>query len=136
MTSKLDGKVMEDVMKRAEQNIREIDPGGKVSLVRANSIEVFQRALRYGEAFGLRKDGVDITYVDGSHYSLDVWGDCRFAFWATKPGGWIILDDVRQKRPKPNHVSDGLYMFLAELGRGRLEKIAEGRYAECYRKLG
>lgn len=145
-TSKLDEQHMEEVKRRAYRNVQKVGDvcrvtgaieewTNKCQLVRGNSDEVLHRMLKRGGFAGVARESVDLCLVDGNHYALPVLSDCRLVWQLLKPGGVMMMDDVRNDIPKgDDHVEAGLRMFLEEPGHP-VEKIWESRYMEAYRKV-
>ena len=136
MSTKISGEKMEQVMRRAHQNI---EPWtgvfrNKCTLIRGNSAEVLRLMLknRYGYC-GIEKGSVDLCMVDGDHNELGVLDDCRLVWQLLKPGGWMLCDDVENDKLKEHHVKQGLQMFLAETPEA--EMLWKHEYVECYRKV-
>jgi len=135
MTTKLSGADMEEVMRRAHQNIEPWTGvfGNKCTLVRGNSAEVLRLMLKNHHGFlGIKRGNVDLCMVDGNHNELGVLDDCRLVWQLLKPGGQMLLDDVENDHEKEHHVKHGLAMFLAETPEA--ESVWKHGYVECYRK--
>ncbi len=137
-TTKLSEGDMELVKQRALYNIArwsfaaEGGSHGKCELHRANSAEILRRMVgRHGFA-GITKGSVDLCMVDGNHNALAVLDDLRLVHQLMKVGGWILLDDVENDRPKVDHVREGLDMWLVEVGGDDVSQVWKHKYMECY----
>lgn len=130
MTTKLDAAIMEGVRCRARHNLRPWWESGSCELVRGNSAEVLRKMCGRG-FLDITKESVDLCMVDGNHNALAVWDDCRLVYKLLRPGGWMLLDDVENDKPKQDHVKQGLGMFLNEQP---MQQVFKHRYMEVYRK--
>lgn len=139
MTRKLDGSVMEDVLRRAAENLSEwlypldsTTDNWKLRLIRGNSAEVLRKMLTDKGGFaGIGKRSVDLCMVDGNHNALAVLDDLQLVYKLVKPGGWILMDDVENDHKKKDHVKDGLATFLKERP---IKMLWKHRYMECYER--
>lgn len=153
MTEKLDAACMEQVRRRAEQNLLNwtamttcstghnagnASAEGSCRLQQANSAEALRKMFRRGGFLGL---GIgrglrrpDLSLIDGGHNALAVLDDARLVFRLLQPGGQMIFDDVENDIDKgPDHVKGGLAMFLADMPPVKL--VWKSRYCECWEKL-
>ncbi len=129
MTRKIDACAMDDVRQRAFHNT---DPFANCFLQRGTSAEVLRKVLTHG-FLGLKANTVDLCMVDGNHNALAVLDDLRLVNQIVKPGGWILLDDVENDRPKKDHVEEGLRAWLRE-PEAKVKLVFKHRYVECYQK--
>lgn len=131
MTTKLDGEFMEDAHKRAVHNVSSWT-SSKCSLIRGNSAEVLRRMCGKGYA-GITKNSVDLCMIDGDHNELAVLDDAIHCLALTRPGGWLMFDDVENDIKKEHHVKQGLERFKEQWG-SQIEFSWKDRYVECYLK--
>lgn len=136
ITTKLSAETMDQVMRRAHQNIEPWTGvfGNKCQLIRGNSAEVLRLMLKNKFGYhGIKRGSVDLCMVDGDHNELGVLDDCRLVWQLLKPGGCMLCDDVENDKQKEHHVKQGLEMFLAETPGAEL--AWKHKYVECYRKV-
>lgn len=140
MTTSLSEAAMTQVMIRAHENLRSWRETGAVgsdrkrcTLIRGNSSEVLRKMLEEGFA-GISAETVDVLMVDGNHHALTVLDDLRLSFRLLRPGGWLLVDDVKNDIEKEEHVKEGLNMFLWEREED-LNLVAEGDYVEIYERV-
>lgn len=58
----------------------------------------------------------DLIVIDGDHKADAVYDDAVKSLKLSKVGGWMVFDDVRNRRRYNNHVYHGLCRFLDEFG--------------------
>jgi|GEM_PF-2535026 len=135
-TTKMSAEDMEQVRLRATGNLEPWTSTGKCMLYRANSAEILRKMLgRRGKQYpGFGPGSIDLCMVDGNHWSLAVLDDARIVYQLLRPGGWMLFDDVENRVVKPDHVKEGLGMFLAEVG-PKVRLLTKHRYMELYEKV-
>lgn len=129
ITTKVTEGAMNLVKVRAWNNLTPwID---RCTLQCGNSAEVLRRMVKRHGFLGIKRESVDLCMVDGNHNALGVWDDCRLVYQLLKPGGWMMLDDVENDKPKVDHVKEGLALWLSEQP---MKQVWKHRYMECYEK--
>lgn len=76
----------------------------------------------------------DLIVIDGDHNAEPVFRDAELALACSKPGTWLVFDDVRNQRPKPDHVYHGIEKFLSIYG-DRVKLEFRHRFVDCYSVL-
>ncbi len=119
-------ETMEKVRERAIKNVSHF--GSKVELIRGYSQEILRPDVITAAS---RLAPYDLVVIDGDHRASAVYEDGINALRLTKPGGWILFDDVRTAQRKEDHVIDGLKAFLEDYG-DQLTQVWSYRFCECY----
>lgn len=81
-----------------------------------------------------RQGMFDLVFIDGDHNAEPVKRDAELVLPMVKRGGWIIFADVRNRKPKKEHVADGVEWFLGEHGE-HVRLAWSGRFNDCYEVL-
>lgn len=123
-TTKLSSDYMQAVEQRAARNLRPW--ADKLTIIKGYSQEYLQRAEVRG--------GYDLAVIDGDHNATPVFRDALLCLAQVKPGGWLVFDDVRNRRPKKDHVAEGIQRFL-EIAGDRVAPAWRHRYCDCYQVL-
>jgi predicted O-methyltransferase YrrM len=71
------------------------DYGRRVELIRGQSHHMLVVGIQVHDR--LKRDLYDIAFIDGSHVPLDAVVDLCLAWKLVKPGGIIILDDMKKQ---------------------------------------
>jgi len=120
-------KLKKDRMNQVEANARanlSVAPG-KVTIHKGFSADVLKV---------LPKESFDLVVVDGDHNSDAVYKDAMLSLPLLKKGGWMLFDDVRNRREKADHVQAGLDDFKADFG-DRVEEVWFHRHCDCLEKI-
>lgn len=123
-TTKLDEAHMEGVMERAMGNLAPWILEGKLQAVRGLSQDVLPTVI----------GDYDLVIIDGDHRASAVRQDAENALRLLKPGGWMVFDDVRQKRFKKDEVPAGLEQFLEKHG-DKVKLVWKHRFCDCFEKV-
>lgn len=123
-TTKKSAEEMEENMRMAMWNLQEGVMNGKISVIRGLSQDVLP--TMQGE--------VDLVIVDGDHRASAVRQDAENALRLLKPGGWMVFDDVRQKKFKQEEVPAGLALFFQKHDK-EVKLVFKHRFCDCYEKL-
>lgn len=73
----------------------------------------------------------DLVVIDGCHDEVPVFQDAALSLALAKPGAWILFDDVRNARPKRNHVQQGIERFLTIFG-DKVKLVWQHRHCDCF----
>ncbi len=131
-TKKINGPEMENVRKRALHNLKLWRR--KVSVHRGMSQDILGNAVKKGALEGIPSGNWDLIIIDGDHCEDVVYEDAVNSFELAKVGGWLMFDDVRNRRYKKRHVIHALKKFLESHG-DNLKQAWSHRYCECYEKI-
>lgn len=123
--TKLSQAQMDECYERAKHNLSPWKD--KVEILRRMSQDVLCQV-------GPEDGTFDLIIIDGDHNSGPVLRDAINALRLLKVGGWMVFDDVRNRRPKKDHVIDGIRMFLE--GHEKEVKFEWAhRFCDCYSKV-
>lgn len=131
-TRKLPEDHMEGVRLRAARNLNKACSkyGTRLTIHHGFSQHILPD-LSDGEDF-------DLAVIDGDHMADAVYSDAQWVLPLMKIGGWMVFDDVRQRRWKPGQVYDGLQYFLEDYrysnpSMPQVEPIWKHRFSDCLR---
>lgn len=108
----VDGKHGPDVWNRVKNNAyHNLQPWRhKVSVIENKSSVKLQHLIDAGSP------PCDLIVIDGDHKADAVYDDAVKSLQLSKVGGWLLFDDIRNRRMKRNHVYHGLCRFLDDFG--------------------
>lgn len=118
-TTKLSAEYMEQVRQRAVRNLERWR--SKLEIKHGLSQDILP----------LIDDEFDLVVIDGDHTAEAVLIDATHAIRLTKPGGWIVFDDVRNRIPKEHHVAEGIDHWLRRYG-DHVALAWKHRFVDCY----
>lgn len=138
-TSKQTREEMQSVYERARHNLEPY--AGKVTLIRGKSQELDQligpKRSFLVNGVEMSVDSFDLVVVDGDHRSDAVLKDAHLAASLVKVGGWIVFDDVRQRRPKVDEVPEGIDKWADTYPDEfeRFKRVWAHRFCDCYERV-
>lgn len=135
-TSRIDGKTMMEVRERAIHNLKPWEE--KLSLCQGFSHEVLAPLV---EGTPVRIQGKtiqrgewDLIVIDGDHSASAVLSDACQSYQLARRGGWLLFDDVRNRKPKQEAVREGLDRFRMRKG-DAVRTVWQHRFCDCLEKV-
>lgn len=122
-TTKLEQSTMSAVEARARHNLAPW--ADKVKIIKGYSQDVMPILDGY----------FDCVVIDGDHRKEAVIEDAKNAVQLTKPGAWILFDDVRNRVFKKDHVQQALDVILSSGLKMRLKLVWRHRYVDCFERI-
>lgn len=72
----------------------------------------------------------DLCVIDGDHTQEAVYKDAVNCLVRSKPGTWLLFDDVRNRHSKKKHVQAGLDQFREDFG-PFVKTVWQHRFCDC-----
>lgn len=132
-TTKLSQEDMNAVHIRAQNNLKSWKT--QIKIERNFSASVLLNALQSPVLIGgkeIKAGDWDLAIIDGDHTADAVYKDAVLCYNLLKNGSWMLFDDVRNNKSKPEEVPAGLTRFLEEKGK-QVSLVHFHRFVDVYK---